>query len=82
MSCVAVIVYFAFDVAHHMNRYLVAIGAILTIVALGFHTFTQQVVSLGSASITGGDASLYHAGEVSRSSYEDGYDHGSTFSCE
>ncbi|KAI9051366.1 hypothetical protein LZ554_004413 [Drepanopeziza brunnea f. sp. 'monogermtubi'] len=62
------------------GRNMVAIGAILTILALAFDTFTQQVVSLADRSITTGDPALYSAGEVPRSTYENGYDHGSTLS--
>ncbi|PBP16377.1 hypothetical protein BUE80_DR012837, partial [Diplocarpon rosae] len=62
------------------GRNLVALGAVLTVLALAFDTCTQQVVSLQSRSVTAGSAAGSGAGEVPRSSYEGGYDHGSIMS--
>ncbi|KAI6715025.1 hypothetical protein JHW43_002391 [Diplocarpon mali] len=62
------------------GRNFVALGAVLTVLALAFDTCTQQVVSLQGKSIAGGSSPLHVAGEVPRSTYEGDYDHGSTFS--
>ncbi len=60
------------------RRHLVSLGALLTILALAFDTFTQQVLSVDSRDVIGGNPIFNNAGDVPRSVLMDQYEHGST----
>jgi len=62
-----------------LSSNLTAIGAILTILALGFDAVTQQVLDLMTLPVAGGDSAFYIAGDVPRSIFDGSYEHGCSF---